>query len=94
MTDSSVRDDLVKLSHRGHDVRDVALGAARILARVVPFDGVCLVAMDPATLLPTAEVVENGLPPEAMARMTGIELRSPTSTSSRISPALPGPRPR
>lgn len=73
----SVRDDLVRLLHRGNGVHDFALGAARILAGAVPFDGICLVAMDPTSLLPTAEVTENGLPPEAIARMAGIELQEP-----------------
>jgi hypothetical protein len=70
-----VRDDIVRLLHRGPGVRDFALGAARILDRAVPFDGVCVLTMDPATLLPTGEIVENGLPPAATARMTEIELR-------------------
>ena len=61
--------------HRGADVRDFALGAARILARAVPFEGVCVLTMDPATLVPTGEVVENGLPPAAFARMAEVELR-------------------
>ena len=59
----------------GPGVRDFSLDAARILSRAVPFDGVCVLTMDPATLLPTGEVVENGLPPAVMARMTEIELR-------------------
>jgi DNA-binding CsgD family transcriptional regulator len=70
-----LRDDLVRLVHRGADVRDFSLGAARILARAVSFDGVCVVTMDPATLLPTGEVVENGLPPAASRRMAEIETR-------------------
>src|SRR5262249_46523911 len=49
--------------------------AARILVRAVPFDGICLLTMDPATLLPTAEIVENGLPAAATARMAEIEVR-------------------
>jgi DNA-binding CsgD family transcriptional regulator len=61
--------------HRGADVREFAFGAARILARAVPFDGVCVLTMDPATLVPTGEVVDNGLPPAAYARMAEIELR-------------------
>ena len=43
----------------------------------VPFDGVCVLTIDPATLLPTSEVVENGLPAAAMARLTEIEIREP-----------------
>ena len=70
-----VRGDLVRLLHRGPDVRDFTLGATRILRRAVPFDGFCLLTMDPATLLPTGEVVENGLPDAARPRMTEIELR-------------------
>jgi DNA-binding CsgD family transcriptional regulator len=66
--------DLVRLLHRGTDVRDFSLGAARILGRVIPFDGVCVLTMDPATLLPTGEVVDNGLPPATTPRMTEIEL--------------------
>ena len=47
-------------------MRDFALGAARILARAVAFEGVCVLTMDPATLVPTGQVVENGLPPAAI----------------------------
>jgi len=46
-----LRSDLVRLLHRG-GVRDFSLGAARSLARAVPFDGVCVLTMDPATVLP------------------------------------------
>lgn len=42
-----------------------ALGAARILDRAVPFEGVVALTMDPATLVPTGAVVQNG-PPTAM----------------------------
>jgi DNA-binding CsgD family transcriptional regulator len=70
-----LRGDLIRLLHRGAGVRDFSLGAARILARTVPFDGVCVLTTDPATLLPTAEVVENGLPPAATRRLTEIEMR-------------------
>ena len=48
-----------------------------ILGRAVPFDGVCLLTVDRATLLPTGEVVEGGLPAAAMIRLTEIELREP-----------------
>ena len=69
-----LRDELTRLLHRGPDLQDYSHEAARILARAVPFDGVCMLAMDPATILPTAEVVENGLPPAAFARMAQIEI--------------------
>ncbi len=68
-----LRDELVRLVHRGPGVRDLALGAARVLSRSVPFEGVCLLTMDPRSLLPTGEVVENGLPPEAYMRMAELE---------------------
>lgn len=73
----SVGDDLVRLVYLRSGIRDFAFDAAKILTRAVPFDGVCLVAMVPASLLPTAEVVEGGLPPEAVARMAEIELQDP-----------------
>jgi DNA-binding CsgD family transcriptional regulator len=76
-----LRGDLVGLLHRGGGVRDFSLGAARILARAIPFDGVCVVTMDPATLLPTGEVVENGLPKAATARMAEIEIGGEDSNS-------------
>jgi DNA-binding CsgD family transcriptional regulator len=62
------------LLHRGLDVRDFSLRAARVIGRAVPFDGVCVLTMDPATLLPTSEIVENGLPDSATPRMAEIEL--------------------
>jgi DNA-binding CsgD family transcriptional regulator/GAF domain-containing protein len=69
-----LRDDLVRLVHRGADMRDFALGAARILGRAVPFDGVCVGTMDPATLVPTGVVIDNVvLPTAAYARLAEIE---------------------
>lgn len=68
-----VRGELVRLAHRGTGLREFALAAAGILARTVSFDGICLLTLDPATLLPTGEVVHDALPPEATARMTEIE---------------------
>ena len=70
-----LRDDLVRLVHRGADVRGFSIGAARILARAVPFDGVCVLTMDPATLVPTGAVLENGPPTAAYARLKEIEFR-------------------
>jgi DNA-binding CsgD family transcriptional regulator len=66
--------DLFRLLHRGQGVREYSLGAARAISRAVPFDGVCVLTLDPATLLPTGEVMENGLPPAAISHMTEIEL--------------------
>src|SRR3954470_23605732 len=70
-----LRGELVRVAHRARGVHEFSLGAAGRIARAVPFDGVWVLTMDPATLLPTGEVVEHGLPPAAMARMTEIELR-------------------
>jgi len=70
-----LRGDIVRLLHRGPGLRDFTHEAARAIARAVPFDGVCLLALDPATLLPTSEVVENGLPPEVGARLAELETR-------------------
>jgi DNA-binding CsgD family transcriptional regulator len=58
-------------------VRNFSRAVSRILRRAVPFDGVCLLTIDPATLLPTSEIVEDGLPAAAMIRLTEIELREP-----------------
>ena len=70
----SVRDEIAGLVHRGLDTRRFALAAAHVLRRAVPFDGVCVVMMDPATLLPVGHVIENGLPESTMARYMEIEI--------------------
>jgi DNA-binding CsgD family transcriptional regulator len=70
-----LRDDLVRLVHRGADVRDFSLGAARILARAVPFEGVCVLTTDPATLVPTGAVLENGPPLAVYPRLRENEFR-------------------
>jgi DNA-binding CsgD family transcriptional regulator len=86
------RNDIVQLSHRGLGVREFSLAAGRAVRRVIPFDGVCLMTMDPATLLPTGHVIENGLPEETTPRLAEIELRGPdfnrfTELARRRSPA-------
>src|SRR3954451_14064035 len=73
-TTSQLRDAVISLSHRHYDVRQFSLGAAQIVRRAVGFDGVCVLTFDPATLLPTGEVVEDGLPPAAAERMAEIEI--------------------
>jgi len=70
-----IRDDLDRLADRGHGVRAFSLAAAQMLSRAVPFDGVCVLTLDPATRLPTGEVVEGGLPEHATQRMAEIEVR-------------------
>jgi DNA-binding CsgD family transcriptional regulator len=84
------RDDIVRLAHKGLGVRDFSLAAARSLRRAVPYDGVCVVTMDPATLLPTGHVIENGLPDATLPRYTEIEIREPDFNKFA---ALAGARP-
>jgi hypothetical protein len=72
-----VRRDVNRLVHRGLGVRELSRAVGRALARAVPFDGICVLTYDPATLLPTGEYVEHGLPAVATVRLTEIELREP-----------------
>ena len=77
MASERVHREIVRLAHCGLDLCGFTRRASRTLRRAVPFDGVCVLTLDPATLLPTGEVVENGLPEAATARLTEIELREP-----------------
>jgi DNA-binding CsgD family transcriptional regulator len=74
VTPAHVRADIGCLVHRGLGVTELSRGAARVLRRAVPFDGVCLVTIDPATVLPTGEVIDQGLPAAATERLTEIEV--------------------
>ena len=69
------RSDIVHLAHRGLGIREFSLAAGRAVRRLIPFDGVCLMTMDPATLLPTGHVIENGLPERSAPRLAEIELQ-------------------
>jgi DNA-binding NarL/FixJ family response regulator len=77
MSPERTRGRMVQLVHRGLGVQAFSSAAARVLRDAVPFDGVCVLTVDPATLLPTGEVIENGLPASATARLTEIEIREP-----------------
>lgn len=77
VTQARVRDDVVRLVHRGLPVPEFARAIGDALDRAVPAEGSCLMTMDPATLLPTAEYVENGLPTAEMLRLVEIEVREP-----------------
>ena len=72
-----MRVDVVRLVHRGVGLDDLTHDLAGLLRRAVAVRGTCLLTVDPGTLLPTGEVVENGLPPTARARLTEIELGEP-----------------
>jgi len=77
------RDEIVRLVHRTTGVHRLARDMTRILKRAVPFDGVGLMTVDPATLLPTSEVadarlgVSDGVVLETWPRFIEIELREP-----------------
>ncbi|SDU24002.1 helix-turn-helix transcriptional regulator [Jiangella alkaliphila] len=68
------RRDLTTLLDDGLGVGDFSLRAAEVIRRSVPFAGVCVLTMDPASLLPTGEVVVDGLPAHSRTRLAEIEL--------------------
>ena len=72
-----VRGEIVRMVHRGLGVPELARAVPRVLHRAVPFDGTCVLTVDPATLLPTGEIVQDGLPDAVLGRMTEIELGEP-----------------
>ncbi|MCC6830569.1 MAG: helix-turn-helix transcriptional regulator [Thermoleophilia bacterium] len=72
-----LRADIARLGERDLDLRGFMLAAARALRREVAFEGICLLTFDPATALPTRDVVENALPPAALPRLLEIEMREP-----------------
>ena len=72
-----VRDDIVRLAHRGLPVAEFARAIGDTVLRAVPAEGTCLTTVDPATMLPTAEFVENGLPTPELLRLVEIEVSEP-----------------
>jgi DNA-binding CsgD family transcriptional regulator len=72
-----VRDEIVRLVHRGLPVPEFSRAVGDALSRAVPAEGTCLMTTDPATMLPTAEFVENGLPAAGLLRLVEIEVREP-----------------
>ena len=79
-----VREDVGRLLHEGCGVREYSLRAARIVRRAVPFEGICFLTMDPATLVATGEVVETGLSVRAITRMAEIEQRGEDFNAFRL----------
>ena len=70
----AIRNELIRLAHEGFGVQEFARRAARILHRAVPFDGVAIVACDPATALPIDKWVENSVTGSDGLRLMDIEL--------------------
>jgi DNA-binding CsgD family transcriptional regulator len=58
------RHELIRLCHRGLDVARFVEAAARPLRRAVPFDGVCWLTLDPATLLVTGHIPQDSFEPD------------------------------
>jgi DNA-binding CsgD family transcriptional regulator len=75
-----LRDTISRLVHRGLGVEDYWRAVSDALDGAVPSEGSCLMTMDPATMLPTAEFVDNGMPADAISRLVEIELREPDYT--------------
>jgi hypothetical protein len=69
-----IRSEVVRLAHAGLDLYEFARAATRVLRRAVPFDGVAVVALDPATALPVDNWKENFLSDRAGWRLAEIEL--------------------
>lgn len=75
-----LRDTISRLVHRGLGIEEYWRAVSEALDGAVPSEGSCLMTMDPATMLPTAEFVENGMPADAISRLVEIELREPDYT--------------
>jgi DNA-binding CsgD family transcriptional regulator len=75
-----LHDTISRLVHRGLGLEDYWRAVSDALDGAVPSEGSCLMTMDPATMLPTAEFVENGMPADAISRLVEIELREPDYT--------------
>lgn len=76
-TAQKIRGEIARLAHRGQDLHDFAPHAAHALFRAVPFDGVAIVACDPATAIPTAKWFDNTITGDAGMRLMEIELHEP-----------------
>jgi DNA-binding CsgD family transcriptional regulator len=73
----AIRGEIVRLARSGMDLPEFASSAARVLRRAVAFDGVAIVAFDPATTLPVAKWAESSLTGEADRPLAfGDELRA------------------
>ena len=73
----AIRGEIVRLAHVDLDLHAFARDAASVLRRAVPFDGVAVVAFDPATALPVDKWIDNSLTGSAGSRLAEIELFEP-----------------
>lgn len=86
------REELIEIGGRGLDARGFSRAAARAIRRRIPFDGVCVLTLDPATLLPTGEpLVEDALPAAATPRLAEIEVGEPDFNKFRALARAPRP---
>jgi DNA-binding CsgD family transcriptional regulator len=69
-----VRHDLIDVLHQTSNLYDFSVRATRAIARNVGFDGVCMVAFDPATGLPTGEFSKSPLSTDMKLRLAQIEI--------------------
>jgi hypothetical protein len=72
-----LRDSVSRLVHCGLGVEEYRRAVSDPLDDAAPSEGSCLMTMDPATMLPTAEFVENGMSAHAISRLVEIELGEP-----------------
>ena len=72
-----IRKDIVRLAHAGLGLHEFAGRASSVLRRAVPFDGVAVVSVDPATAIATGKWVENSITGSAGMRLMEIELHEP-----------------
>jgi DNA-binding CsgD family transcriptional regulator len=71
------RKEIVRLVHRTTGVHRLAREVTRVFERAIPFDGMSLATVDPATLLPTGRVATNGISLDLLPRLVETELREP-----------------
>ena len=76
-TPATVRGEIVRLANLSLNLHEFARAAARVLRRAVPFDGVAVVALDPATALAVDKWIDNSLTGNAGWRLGEIEFHEP-----------------
>ena len=72
-----IRSEIGRLAHAGLDLPEFARDATRVLRRAVPFDGVAVVALDPATALPVDKWKDNSVTGRTGWRLAEIEFHEP-----------------